>query len=89
MPIALIVLLLGFTVAPMAVGDLLLFVIGVVFLIIGMSLFTAGSEMSMQPLGAKTGTTIAASGKIWIIAFISFIIGILVTVSEPDLWILA
>ncbi len=89
MPIALIVLLLGFTVVPMAVGDLLLFVIGVLFLIVGMSLFTAGSEMSMQPLGAKTGTTVSATGKIWIIAFISFIIGILVTVSEPDLWILA
>jgi len=89
LPIALIVLLLGFSIVPMAVGDLFLFVIGVLFLVMGMSLFTAGSEMSMQLLGSKTGTSIASSGKIWIIAFISFIIGILVTVSEPDLWILA
>ena len=82
-------LALSFTIVPLAAGDMLLFLIGVVFLIVGMSLFTAGAEMSMQPLGAKIGITVAQTGKIWLIAFISFIIGILVTISEPDLVILA
>ena len=45
--------------------------------------------MSMQPLGTKIGSTIASGGKIWLIAFVSFIIGIIVTISEPDLQILA
>jgi hypothetical protein len=45
--------------------------------------------MSMQPLGAKIGSSVGASGKVWLIAFISFVIGILVTISEPDLLILA
>ena len=89
LPIALIVLALSFTIVPLAAGDMLLFLIGVVFLIVGMSLFTAGAEMSMQPLGTKIGSTVAQTGKIWLIAFISFIIGILVTISEPDLVILA
>ncbi len=89
LPIALIVFALSMTLVPMKTGDMLLFLIGVVFLIFGMSLFTAGAEMSMQPLGSKIGSTIAGTGKIWIIAFISFIIGILVTISEPDLLILA
>lgn len=89
LPIALIVVVLSITVVPLAVGDMLLFIIGVLCLVFGMSLFTMGAEMSMQPLGAKIGSTIGASRKIWIIAFIGFIIGIVVTISEPDLVILA
>ena len=89
LPIALIVVALSITLVPMAVGDMILFIIGVVCLVFGMSLFTAGAEMSMQPLGSKIGSTIASSGNVWIIAFISFIIGIIVTISEPDLQILA
>ncbi len=89
LPITLIVLALSLTVAPMSPANMLLFLIGVVFLIAGMSVFTIGAEMSMQQLGAKVGTKMATSGKIWLMAFISFIIGILVTVSEPDLVILS
>ena len=89
LPIALIVLLLSVTIVPISTGDMFLFLVGVVCLIFGMSLFTVGSEMSMQPLGSKIGLTVGASSKIWIIAFISFIIGILVTISEPDLQLLA
>lgn len=89
LPIALIVFVLSMTIVPMSTGDMLLFIIGVACLVFGMSLFTAGAEMSMQPLGSKIGSAIAGSGKIWLIAFISFIIGILVTISEPDLLILA
>ena len=89
MPIALIVFVLSFTVVPTSAEHMLLFIIGVACLVFGMSLFTAGAEMSMQPLGSKVGHSMAKGGKVWIIAFISFIIGILVTISEPDLLILA
>ena len=89
LPITIIVLVLSLTVTPMSPANMLLFLIGVVFLIAGMSVFTIGAEMSMQQLGAKVGTKMATSGKIWIMAFVSFIIGIIVTISEPDLVILA
>ena len=89
LPIALIVFALSMTIVPMSTADMLLFLIGVVCLVFGMSLFTAGAEMSMQPLGSKIGSSIAGSGKVWLIAFVSFVIGILVTISEPDLLILA
>jgi len=89
LPIALIVLLLSVTLTPLSTGTLVLFVTGVIFLVFGLSVFTLGAEMSMQPLGSKVGSTMASSGKLWIIAFVSFIIGIIVTVSEPDLQILA
>ena len=89
LPIALIVLGLSITIVPISTGDMFLFLVGVACLVFGMSLFTAGAEMSMQPLGSKIGSTVGGSRKIWLIAFISFIIGILVTISEPDLVILA
>ena len=89
LPIALIVLALSITLVPISTGDIFLFIVGVVCLVFGMSLFTAGAEMSMQSLGTKLGATMASSRKIWIIAFISFVIGILVTISEPDLQLLA
>ena len=89
LPIAMIVFALAVTVTPINAGDMLLFLIGIVFLVFGMSLFNMGAEMSMQPLGVKIGSTIASSGKILLIAFVSFVIGIIVTISEPDLQILA
>ena len=89
LPIALIVFGLSITIVPTNTEHMLLFLIGVAFLVLGMSLFTAGAEMAMQPLGSKVGHTIAHKGWVWLIALVSFVIGILVTISEPDLLILA
>jgi len=88
-PIAAIVLVLSMSITPISAGDMVLFLMGATFLVIGMSLFTMGAEMSMQPLGTQIGTSIAKSGKVWLIALVAFIIGIAITVSEPDLQILA
>ncbi len=88
-PIAAIVLILAVTITPISAGNMVLFLLGTVFLVFGMSLFTMGAEMSMQPLGTQIGASIASSGKVWLMAFVGFIIGIVVTVSEPDLQILA
>ena len=88
-PIALIVAALAITLTPMEPGIFLLFVFGVVCLIFGLSLFTMGAEMSMQTIGSKIGSYLAKSNKIWLIALVSFLIGVFVTISEPDLQILA
>ena len=89
LPIALIVLGLSVTIVPISTGDMFLFLVGILCLVFGMSLFTMGAEMSMQPLGSKIGSTVGSGKMVWLIAFISFIIGILVTISEPDLQLLA
>ena len=89
LPIALIIAFLAVTLTPMSASTFLLFVFGVVCLVIGLSLFTTGAEMSMQTIGAKIGTSLAQSGKVWLITLVSFLIGIFVTIAEPDLQILA
>ena len=89
LPIILIVLVLGFTIAPVPNNAMMAFLLGGVLLIGGMGLFTLGSEMSMIPLGQAVGSEITRSKKVWIIVGISFLIGIIITVAEPDLQVLA
>lgn len=89
LPIAGVVFVLSVSLVPMNTGNFLMFLLGIVCLIVGLSVFTMGAEMSMQTIGARIGNSLASSGRIWLIAFISFVIGVLVTISEPDLAILA
>ena len=89
LPIMLIVLALGFTIAPVPNNAMMAFLLGGVLLIVGMGLFTLGSEMSMIPLGQAVGSEITRSKNVWIIVGISFLIGIIITVAEPDLQVLA
>lgn len=89
LPIAAIVLLLAVTITPLSGSTTMLFLFGVAFLILGMSLFTLGAEKSMQALGSRIGSSVASTGKVWFMALIGFLIGVIVTFSEPDLQILA
>lgn len=89
LPIALIVALLGVSFTPIDAGTFVLFFAGVILLIIGMGGFTLGADMSLLVIGEKIGTSMTRSRKIWLIALLSFVIGIIVTLAEPDLQILA
>ena len=89
LPIALIVVVLSVAFTPLQADTFALFIIGVLLLIVGMGCFTLGADMSMFVIGEKIGSAMTRSRKIWLIALLSFIIGIIVTVAEPDLQILA
>lgn len=89
LPIALIIFILCTTITPLGTGTFSLFFIGVFLLIIGMGCFTLGADMSMLVIGERIGTAMTRSRKVWLIALLSFVIGIIVTVAEPDLQILA
>lgn len=89
LPIAAIVILLSVTAAPLSSGVLVLFVFGTLMLIFGMSFFTIGSGISMELLGEGIGIQISKSKRIGFSALICFIIGILITIAEPDLQVLA
>lgn len=89
LPISAIVLLLSISAAPMNAGVLVLFLFGTLLLIFGMSLFTIGSGISMQPLGEGIGVQLNRAKRIWLPALVCLILGILVTIAEPDLTVLA
>ncbi len=88
-PILLIVLLLCFTIAPIPPSILMTFLVGAALLIVGMLFFNVGVEMSMTPIGERVGTMMTKSKKVSIIILISFIMGFIITISEPDLQVLA
>ena len=89
LPIVGLVLLLCFSVAPISPSILLCFLLGGVLLIAGMMFFTLGSELSMTPMGERVGTAMTKSRKVWLILLLGFLLGVLVTISEPDLQVLA
>ena len=89
LPIFAIVLVLSVSIAPLETGVLVLFLFGTLTLILGMSLFTIGSEISMQPLGDGIGSQIGKSKHILIPMIICFVLGVMITIAEPDLTVLA
>ena len=88
-PILAIVLLLCFTIAPIPPSILMAFLIGAVMLIFGMLLFNVGVDLSMTTMGERVGTIVTKSKKLLIIIFIGFVMGFIITISEPDLQVLA
>ena len=88
-PILAIVLLLCFTIAPIPPSILMTFLVGAVLLIIGMLLFNVGVELSMTPIGERTGTIMTRTKSVLIVVLVSFIMGFVITISEPDLQVLA
>ncbi len=89
LPITIIVLALCFTIVPIPSGTFLAFILGALLVIFGMGLFTLGADTAMTPIGEYVGTTVMSSKKLWIIAPVCFIVGVLITISEPDLQVLA
>ena len=88
-PIVVIVLALSFTVAPIPSGVLLAFLLGGVLLVVGMMLFSLGAELAMEPMGQHMGAEITRTRKLPVILVLGFALGALITVSEPDLQVLA
>ncbi len=88
-PIFAIVLLLSISAAPMQAGVLVLFLFGTLLLIAGMGLFTIGSGMSMQPLGEGIGVQLGRSKRLALPLSICFVLGVIITIAEPDLQVLA
>lgn len=89
LPIAIIVLLLSVTCVSLDAGVMVLFLFGTILLILGMSFFTVGSGISMEPLGDGIGKSLKKSKRFLLPLIICFVLGFLITVSEPDLQVLA
>ena len=89
LPIIAIVLVLCFAIAPISSSILLCFLLGAVLLLAGMMLFTLGAELAMSPMGERVGTCLTKSRKLPVVIGLSFLLGFIITISEPDLQVLA
>ena len=84
-----LVMVLSLSVAPIPSGVMLSFLMGTVMLIFGMMFFSVGAEVAMQPMGELTGARVTKSRNLTLILTLGFVMGVLITVSEPDLTVLA
>ena len=89
LPITGIVLMLSIFVIPMELGSVVMFLTGALMLIVGMGFFQLGAEMAMTPLGEGVGVQISKMKKLFTVLLTGFLMGVIITVSEPDLQVLA
>lgn len=90
LPITMIVVLFSFTpFLNLSRAEMIVFIISSVLLILGMGLFNLGATISMTPMGEYAGVGLVKMGKLWLIILVTFIMGFLVTIAEPDLMVLA
>lgn len=89
LPITLIVAVLCLFFIPIDSGLMLSFLIGSLMIIVGMGLFTLGSDLSMTQIGNHIGAKMTKSRNLGLILLLSFVLGVAITVAEPDLQVLA
>ena len=89
LPIVWIVMILCLTITPVPTDQMLSFLLGAVLVVVGMGLFSVGADTAMTPIGSRIGTTLTKSRKLGLILLVSFLLGIAITIAEPDLQVLA
>jgi hypothetical protein len=89
LPITVIVLIASVVLAPMPAGTILEFIGGAALLIIGMGFFTLGADMAMMPMGEGIGIQFSKTSNLFIVLSLSFVMGVVITIAEPDLQVLA
>ncbi|MDE6660406.1 MAG: DUF1538 domain-containing protein [Anaeroplasmataceae bacterium] len=90
LPVTAIVIILYFTpLVSLTNYELIVFIVSAVLLILGIGLFNLGADMAMQPMGEQVGASLMKSKKVKIIVLVCFVMGVLITIAEPDLSVLA
>jgi hypothetical protein len=89
LPITLIVVILSFTLVSIEVPIMLRFLLGALFIVVGLTIFLFGVDLGIAPIGNLMGTHITKSNKVWIVIVSGLLLGFFISVAEPDLHILA
>lgn len=89
LPITILVVILGLTLVPIEIEMLVRFVIGAIFVIIGLVIFLMGAHTGITPIGSLMGKSIAKTNKFFYVIILGFILGFFINIAEPDIQILA
>lgn len=88
-PISLLVVVLNFTVVPLEADVFTRFLLGALFILLGLTIFLIGVDLGITPMGDSFGHAAVRSGKLWVIAVMGLVLGFVISIAEPDLHILA
>ncbi len=90
MPVAVIVIAVSFTpLAPLTWLERGVFAVCALLLVAGIGLFNLGADIAMSPMGRHIGEGLTKSRRIGVLLLVCFFLGLLITVAEPDLSVLA
>ena len=90
LPITALVYLLAATpVLSLTRTELVTFTLGAVLLILGIGLFSMGADLAMTPMGAHVGSGLSKQKRLELLLGVCFVLGVLITIAEPDLQVLA
>ena len=90
LPITAIVYIMSLTpLFDFSATELITFTIGAVMLILGIGLFNLGADLAMTPMGAHVGSGLSKQRKLGLLLTVCFVLGMLITIAEPDLQVLA
>ena len=70
-------------------AELITFSVSAVLLVLGIGFFNLGADLAMTPMGTQVGSGLSRQRKLWLLLIVSFALGLLITVAEPDLQVLA
>ncbi len=70
-------------------AELISFTVGAVLLISGIGLFNLGADLAMTPMGTHVGAGLSRQRKLGLLLIVCFVLGMLITIAEPDLQVLA
>ena len=88
MPIVIVIIMISFMI-EIPNKTIMSFSLSAILLIVGISIFTVGANMSMINIGERIGKLLVKKNRKSIILIASLIVGIVITISEPDLIVLA
>ena len=89
LPLA-VIIVICLLIAPLnSFSDYLKIIVGYVCVVIGQSLFLVGLETSILPIGRMVGGSFAQYNKLAFVLSFGFVFGLLATVAEPALSVLA
>ena len=90
LPVVAIVLILCCTpLVNLTWGEIGVFCVSALLLIVGIGLFNLGADLAMSPMGEYIGSGLTKSKKLAVLLVVSFVMGVLITIAEPDLSVLA
>ena len=90
LPITALVYLMGLTpLFEFSAVELITFTIGAVLLVLGIGLFNLGADLAMTPMGTHVGSGLSKQRQLGLLLFVCFVLGMLITIAEPDLQVLA
>ena len=89
-PVALLVLILNlFSLVSLSGLETTVFLLSALAMVLGIAVFGMGAEMAMTPMGEQIGAGLTKSRKLSLLLSVAFLMGLLITVAEPDLSVLA